>query len=210
MKYEDPSRPVGLLVGLEADTDPKTNTYWRLGFTYPVQVTQWALACAPGHPILIEFMSNLKALIRDMRTSQSASELDKVDPVMRTGPVAFTLAASSWLESVVQGFRWNGVTGLKDGGKSKLVFDVLVLPITAFRWGFFVLLSVAKRADHVVSYSPGRSGRSRMGSKPVSDVDARLCHHFLGSWKHFNLTFEYGKFCRIWFGRCKDWPKSSV
>jgi hypothetical protein len=31
------------------------------------------------------------------------------------------------------GLRWNSLTGLEDGGQSKLVQDVLILPITAFR-----------------------------------------------------------------------------
>lgn len=123
-------RPVSLVWGLEADTDPTTDSFWRMGYTYPVQVTQWALASAPKHPALSQFLRNLKGSIRREKGSPNAL---KADPLTRTGPAAVTLATSMWLEKEVS-FRWNAVTGLKDGGKSKLVSDVLVLPMTGFRY----------------------------------------------------------------------------
>ena len=46
-----------------------------------------------------------------------------------------------------------------------------------------------------------------MGSKAVTDPDARLHHHALGSWRRFDLVVEYGKFCRTMFGWCKTWTK---
>ncbi len=124
------TRPVKLLWGLEADTDPDSDAYWRMGYTYPVQVTQWALASAPKHPVLTQFVDNLKAQIRKEKESPKAPV---ADPLTRTGPAAVTLATSMWLEKEIT-FRWNAVTGLKDGGKSKLASDVLVLPITGFRY----------------------------------------------------------------------------
>lgn len=57
----------------------------------------------------------------------------RADPLTRTGPAAITVAVSTWLKVHV-GLRWNAVTGLRDGGKAKLVYDVLVLPITGFRY----------------------------------------------------------------------------
>ncbi|OAQ81290.1 glycosyl transferase [Purpureocillium lilacinum] len=177
------TRPVKLLWGLEADTDPESDAYWRMGYTYPVQVTQWALASAPKHPVLTQFVDNLKAQIRKEKESPKAPV---ADPLTRTGPAAVTLATSMWLEKEIT-FRWNAVTGLKDGGKSKLASDVLVLPITGF--------------------SPGRGKYGNMGSKPVGHPDARLVHHALGSWRHFDVWVEYGKFCRTVFGLCRDWSK---
>jgi hypothetical protein len=55
--------------------------------------------------------------------------------------------------------------------------------------------------------SPGRGKYGNMGSKPVTDPDARLHHHALGSWRRFDLVVEYGKFCRTMFGWCKTWTK---
>lgn len=46
-----------------------------------------------------------------------------------------------------------------------------------------------------------------MGSKPIDDHDARLQHLAQGSWRSFNLQVEFGKFCRTFFGLCRDWPK---
>lgn len=125
-------QPVNLLWGLEADTDPASDTHWRMGYTYPVQLTQWALASAPGHPVLSRFMEQLKAQIEEeMKVVQHAITI-KSDPLTRTGPAAVTLATKTWLEDRIS-FRWNALTGLKDGGKAKLVSDVLILPITGFR-----------------------------------------------------------------------------
>ncbi|KAL6859553.1 glycosyltransferase family 32 protein [Trichoderma novae-zelandiae] len=107
----------------------------------------------------------------------------------RRGPAAVTLATMQWLERDV-GFRWNSLTGLRDGGRSKLVQDALILPITGF--------------------SPGRGTYGNMGSKPVTHPDARLVHHALGSWKRFDWLVEYGKFCRTVFGLCRDWTKVPV
>ncbi|KAL6802722.1 glycosyltransferase family 32 protein [Trichoderma sp. SZMC 28013] len=178
-------QPVNLIWGLEADTDPNTNTYWRMGYTYPIQLTQWALASAPGHPALKQFMDNLYAEVL-LEKNATTDDPNRADPLTRTGPAAVTLATLLWLEHD-NGFRWNALTGLKDGGKTKLVADALILPITGF--------------------SPGRGSYGNMGSKPITDPDARLVHHALGSWRKFDLLVEYGKFCRTVFGLCKDWTK---
>ncbi|POR31074.1 Initiation-specific alpha-1,6-mannosyltransferase [Tolypocladium paradoxum] len=185
------SRLVNLLWGLEADTDPQSDAYWRMGYTYPVQLTQWALASAPKHPVLSRFMDGLNAQISEAKNASSdaagaTAAAGKADPLTRTGPAAVTLATSTWLHKEI-GFRWNALTGLKDGGRAKLVSDILVLPITGF--------------------SPGRGKYGNMGSKPVTDPDARLHHHALGSWRRFDLRVEYGKFCRTMFGWCKTWTK---
>ncbi|KAH8898649.1 glycosyltransferase family 32 protein [Thozetella sp. PMI_491] len=188
-------RPVNLLLGIEADTDPDSDTYWRMGYGYPLQLTQWALASAPQHPVLNRFMDNLARVVQATRDKASTSDnvtdatrqaMKKLDPLSLTGPEAVTLAAKSWLAEQA-GLRWNALTGLDDGGRSKLVSDVLILPITAF--------------------SPGRGTYGNMGSKDIHDPDARLVHHAQGSWRKFNFMVEYGKFCRTVFGLCKDWSK---
>lgn len=46
-----------------------------------------------------------------------------------------------------------------------------------------------------------------MGSKPSTDPSARLMHNGQGSWKVFDLKVEFGKFCRLALGQCRDWSK---
>ncbi|KAH8801408.1 alpha-1,6-mannosyltransferase [Xylogone sp. PMI_703] len=186
--------PVNAVIGIEADCPPESDSYWRMGYAYPIQLTQWTFAFAPDHPILSRFMDNFSAQLSNIAghfggtlNSQSARNATRdLDPLVLTGPVAFTVAAKTWLSESV-GLRWNALSGLKDGGRAKLVDDVLVLPITGF--------------------SPGRGAYGNMGSKPITDPDARLLHHGLGSWKSFDLRVEYGKFCRTVFGLCKNWSK---
>jgi mannosyltransferase OCH1-like enzyme len=182
--------PVSILLGIEADCPPKADTYWRMGYSYPLQLTQWALASAPNHPVLTRFMHYLTLHLQQIsehhggNLKRASKELASIDPVVLTGPAAVTLAAKSWLAEKC-GLRWNALTGLQDGGKAKLVEDVLILPITAF--------------------SPGRGRYGNMGSKPISDPAARVLHHAQGSWRKLDLKVQLGKLCRTLLGRCRDW-----
>ncbi|RAK94976.1 glycosyltransferase family 32 protein [Aspergillus ibericus CBS 121593] len=188
------THPVQGIVGLEADCPPDGDSYWRMGYLLPTQLTQWAFAWAPGHPVLQTFIDHLFGELQSVsshhagepRSQSTQAELEAMDPIALTGPVAFTHAVQSWLGGRT-GLRWNALSGLQDGGRSKLVDDVLVLPITGF--------------------SPGRGKYGNMGSKPITDPAARLLHRAQGSWRAFNLRVEYGKFCRTVFGRCRYWSK---
>jgi alpha 1,6-mannosyltransferase len=222
-------RPVNLVLGLEADTDPASDSYWRMGYEYPVQLTQWALASAPKHPVLSRFMDDLTAQVRAVKEKvqrQSPAnypaalraQMSRLDPLTLTGPAAITLSTMSWLKDELD-FRWEAVTGLTDGGRAKLVSDVLVLPITAFRCAIFFssffccprlscpLFARNVLADSHCTRSPGRGKYGNMGSKPIGDPDARLAHSAQGSWRRFDLKVELGKFCRTVFGLCRDWSK---
>ncbi|KAG6006852.1 hypothetical protein E4U21_006659 [Claviceps maximensis] len=187
---EQETKPVNLLWGLEADTDPDTDQYWRMGYNYPVQLTNWAMASARQHPVLDRFMGQLQSKLevekQEMLQTSTGQGFNEHDPLTRTGPAAVTEATMTWLEEKV-GLRWNSLTGLHDGGRAKLASDVLILPMTGF--------------------SPGRGKYGNMGSRPYSDPDARLAHHAMGSWHKFNVVVEYGKFCRTMFGMCKEWSK---
>ncbi|OQU99852.1 hypothetical protein CLAIMM_05427 isoform 2, partial [Cladophialophora immunda] len=140
--------PVSSILGIEADCVPHKNDYWRMGYSYPVQLTQWALASSSGHAILLRFMDTLQRRLEDIArrnrgdisVPEAVRELRQIGPVSLTGPVAVTVAAKTWLEERT-GLRWNALTGLLDGGQSKLVEDVLILPITGFRLVFFLTLS---------------------------------------------------------------------
>ncbi|KAL7933320.1 glycosyltransferase family 32 protein [Trichoderma chlorosporum] len=186
----DQSQPVNAIWGIECDLDPNTDDHWRWAYTYPLQLTNWALASAPHQPILQYFLDRIADKAEEARSKAlgmgvSVSDLH-YDPVTRTGPVAVTEATSWWLEEH-DGLRWNSLTGRLDGGRAKLVGDTIVLPITGF--------------------SPTKEKYSRLGEKSYDDPEARLAHTAMGSWHHTNLIVEYGKFCREKFGLCKEWQK---
>jgi len=184
----------GIVLGIEADCSPDKDDYWRMGYSYPVQLTQWTLASSPGHPILLNFMDALQGTLDDvaqrnggtLSSTDASEELQQIGTLELTGPVAVTEAAMTWLETTI-GLRWNALTGLLDDGRAKLVDDVLILSITGF--------------------SPGRGNYGNMGSKPITDPSARVWHRAQGSWRSFDATVEFGKFCRTVFGRCRNWAK---
>ncbi|KAK9427004.1 hypothetical protein V1505DRAFT_318295 [Lipomyces doorenjongii] len=122
---------IGAIVGIEADKPPETDRYWRAGYQYPLQITQWSLALAPHHPISTRFIESVD---RDIKSLQRQNRLQEAYAVDLTGPVQFTRVIKEWLE-LVAGLRWNSLTGMHDDGRTKTVTDVLVLPITGFSPG---------------------------------------------------------------------------
>ncbi|KIN05237.1 glycosyltransferase family 32 protein [Oidiodendron maius Zn] len=190
------SHPIQLILGIEGDNPPDTNTYWRMGYNFPVQLTQWALASAPGHPIINRFLTTFAKRMQQLAkpyngnlTLAASAGAFNQDPLSLTGPEAITVATMGWLEEN-SGLRWNALTGLEDGGRSKAIGDTMILPITGI--------------------SPGRGKFGNMGSKPITDPSARLVHNGQGSWKTFDLKVEFGKICRMAFGRCRDWSKVPI
>ncbi|KAJ1714368.1 putative glycosyl transferase [Aspergillus flavus] len=160
-------KPVRALFGIEADCLPTDHTCWRMGYPYSIQLTQWSFASARDHPLLHQYIENLAHQLQKianhhggLQTSAARTELQALDPLTLTGPEAVTRAAQEWLNTSA-GLRWNALTGLHDGGKAKLVDDVLILPITSF--------------------SPGRGKYGNMGSKPITDPTALVHHHGQGS-----------------------------
>ena len=179
---------VGAIYGLECDTLPEADDYWRMGYTYPIQLTNWAFAMAPHHPSASAFLSQLTTDIR-----QNSTYLSGIDPLDLTGPPALTRAMMSHCEGQEGAdFNWNSLTGVTDhdGGRGKVVADdVLILPITGF--------------------SPGRGWFHNMGSMPFDHPNARLAHVAQGSWRKTSVSVRAGKLCRTMLGRCKDWKKIS-
>jgi hypothetical protein len=180
-------KAVSAIFGIEADNLPEPDdTYWRMGYTFPVQITNWALAMAPHHPVADRFLSSLTE-----RIQTDVNMLSRVDPLDLTGPPALTRTVKDYAESVESEFSWQSLSSQNDstpGGHTKIVAgDVLVLPITGF--------------------SPGRGKFRNMGSQPTSHPSARLVHMAAGSWRKADLKVTYGKLCRTMFGLCRDWSK---
>lgn len=183
--YHPTKTAVAAIVGIEADTDPAKDTYWRAGYSYPVQLTNWAFAMAPHHPVAVKFLEQVAGDVVGATTA-----LSKIDPLELTGPPALTRTVKTHCEAADEVFRWDSLSGIGDpiGGRGKVAAgDVLVLPITAF--------------------SPGRGGWNNMGSQSLSHPNARLYHAAAGSWRKMDLKVAAGKLCRTTFGRCKDWSK---
>ena len=177
---------VGAIYGVECDARPDTDDYWRMGYSYPLQLTNWAFAMAPQHPTAAEFLVQLESEVRANMT-----RLADIDPLDLTGPPALTKTVKKHSEDVEgYGFDWNSLTSRTEppGGRGKVVAgDVLVLPITGF--------------------SPGRGWFHNMGSMPISHPNARLAHFAIGSWRKSDIKVQAGKFCRTVLGQCKDWKK---
>lgn len=135
------TQPIQLILGIEGDNRPDTDDFWRMGYNYPIQVTQWALASAPNHPILNKFISDFAAQMDEIRrpfkgdAKAMKNAIYRVDPIVLTGPAAVTLAAMEYLKEE-KDLRWDALTGLVDHGRSKAVGDTLIFPITAFRYIF--------------------------------------------------------------------------
>lgn len=135
---QETTKPVSLILGIEADNDEKGDSYWRMGYTYPVQLTQWSLAASAKQPVLDHFLSNFRIKVQQILDNggggkKSIDALKKQDPLALTGPVAITKATMEYLGEKT-GLRWQALSGLEDGGKSKVVLDTLILPITGFRY----------------------------------------------------------------------------
>ncbi|KAI8816656.1 uncharacterized protein EV422DRAFT_545186 [Fimicolochytrium jonesii] len=178
-------RSIHLLIGLECDADPASDDYWRyFAFQHPIQIVYWSLGAAPGHHMLSRHLRNILKVASRMSDKEMKIEQDAVG---FTGPGRWTVTVKEWMDDRYgPDHLWFKLTGRFDGGKSKVIEDVLVLPITGF--------------------SPGRDeGYDYMGSKPATDPDARLQHMFLGSWKHITVKGTFIKACRKFFGGCRHW-----
>jgi mannosyltransferase OCH1-like enzyme len=180
-------KTVSAVFGLEADNPPEPDdTYWRMGYTFPVQITNWAMAMSPHHPVADLFLSDVSA-----RILANVHHLRAIDPLNITGPPALTHIVKDHSERTEPGFAWQSISNRgrsAASGRAKIVAgDTLVLPITGF--------------------SPGRGWFHNMGSQPKDHPSARLEHLAAGSWRRPDLKVTYGKLCRTVFGLCREWSK---
>lgn len=99
---------INAIFGLEADNLPEPDdTYWRMGYTFPVQVTNWALAMSPHHPIASLFLSGLAA-----RIQTDMAILPTIDPLNITGPPALTHTLIEYTERVEPNFSWQSLSNI--------------------------------------------------------------------------------------------------
>ncbi|KAK4543615.1 hypothetical protein LTR36_005260 [Oleoguttula mirabilis] len=178
---------VHAILGIGADNLPDPDpTYWRMGYTYPIQTENWAFCMAPHHPIASQFLTTLNETI-----VQERGDLPAIDPLDITGPPALTAAARTVAQREDPELSWDALSGRNGdpvGGRGKIVAgDTLILPITGF--------------------SPGRGWFHNMGSQSVKHPNARLRHAAAGSWRKIDVKVHYGKFCRTAFGLCRGWKK---
>ncbi len=145
---------IGLIIGIEADA-----SLWDVlqgDYARQIQLVQWTIAAAPGHPILYQIVK----LIAKISPTMALKTVTEKQILEWTGPAIWTDVISNYLWAKY-GFS---LRSLKNLEQPILVGeDIYVLPITAF--------------------SPGLK---KMGSKPITDSEARVEHSFAGTWKNSN------------------------
>ena len=171
---------VNAIFGIGADNPPEPDpTYWRTGYTYPVQITNWASSMAPHHPVADQFLETLRETIFINR-----NHLLSVDPLDITGPPALTAAIQRVALKSTPELSWDALSarnGDPVGGRGKLVAgDTLILPITGFH--------------------PGRGWFHNMGSQSITHPNARLRHAAAGSWRNMGPEGPLRKAvsCIVW------------
>jgi alpha 1,6-mannosyltransferase len=112
---------VGLLVGIEVDTD---RSDWEDWYPRSLGFCQWTMAAQPGHPVLA------KTIFDASRKLKETPKVTEKDVVHLTGPAVWTDAVLSYLNELDVGEKQ--LRGLEH---STLHGDVYVLPITAFSPG---------------------------------------------------------------------------
>lgn len=151
---------VGLVIGIEADPDRPD---WHDYYARRIQFCQWTIQAKPGHPLLRSLVANItqQTLKRKAEGSLNLPQTSERGSYIMdwTGPGVWTDQIFTYLnESVAEPVTWNKFANLQDPIQ---IADVLTLPITAF--------------------SPGVG---HMGSKPITDSEALVQHHFGGVWKN--------------------------
>ena len=121
---------VAAIVGIEGDNYEDTDDFWRMGYSFALQLTNWAMAMAPQHSIASHYLTQVTNEIM-----QNATRLKEAQILDLTGPPAFTKAVKELCESEDPSFRWASLGGRADPTNStgKIVAgDIVVLPITGF------------------------------------------------------------------------------
>lgn len=146
-----------LIVGLEADAldEPKLIS----GTTYRVQLCQWTMAGAPGHPVFWKMVDRILDKVAE-RVALHREGFSGKDVLKMGGPAGWTeIIYEHVRQTTGQTMTWENLTGIQE---PKLFGDVLILPIDAFATG----------APH--------SGASKMNDYTDQTL---VLHSFRGDWK---------------------------
>lgn len=150
---------VNLILGVEGDS---LGSGLIEGFSHRVQFATWTIRAKPGHMIMDIIVNRVHRQLRELATKQNTT-LDKIeasymDVIDTTGPGVFAESVYEGL-SLITGTNVTSqnLTGMTE---SRLIGDVLILPVTSFAAG----------VDH-------------SGAGDVSDPRALVEHRFVGSWK---------------------------
>ncbi|KAM0794456.1 hypothetical protein BDR22DRAFT_895148 [Usnea florida] len=150
---------VNLVVGIEYD---KLDGGRWMDWSLDLQFCTWAILAKPGHLLMAmtvdRVIGRLKELARQQETTISGIRASFQEVMNTTGPALFTEAVIEGLaHSTGTNFTWHNLTGMTE---SRVVGDVLILPINAFGSG---------------------QGHSKSGSP--DENTALVQHLFKGSWK---------------------------
>ena len=138
----DKDNEIGLIVGVECDTPEGSDLFWRMGYAHSVELTNWAFAGKAGHPALGNMLKSVSGKVKWVLAEENrvgkgnvegTGKGDVWDPLEVTGPYRLTDVVAEFVGKIGGDIRWAAFSGLDDGGRSKAVGDVLVLPITGFR-----------------------------------------------------------------------------
>lgn len=118
-----------LIVGLEARGSPDEARSWR--WSGQTQLTIWAAASAPGHPVLLRAAEEyLKSTANDEGTSSHA----QYEHSIALGPGLFTTVVRQWLREV-QGTNLEDLPSVGGTSRATVVQDTVVLGIDGFGCG---------------------------------------------------------------------------
>ncbi|GAA5931993.1 hypothetical protein JCM3775_004207 [Rhodotorula graminis] len=166
-------QPPALIVGVESDVGNRAD--WNQYWPRPLQITQWTMAAARGHPVLVDAVRRVveTALMPEQEQPRSIME--------RSGPGLWTDSVLSYLW-VMYRRSWPTFRGLdSDGWRFRASADASQLLIPAWaqilphleRWGDVKMLSIT-------GFSPGIG---HMGAHDKSHPAAMAVHGFAGSWR---------------------------
>ncbi|GAA5871113.1 hypothetical protein JCM16303_001693 [Sporobolomyces ruberrimus] len=161
--YEPPS----CIVGVEADVGDRRD--WSKYWPRPLQFSQWTMASARGHPIMLDAIRRVveQALAPVVKDAKPASVMERTGPGLFTDSVLAYLHVKyrkNWTSFQNLGFEgWRFHHGKHDKGKMSAegYGDVKVLQITGF--------------------SPGIG---HMGAENKEHPAAMASHYFAGSWRN--------------------------
>ncbi|BGP37184.1 hypothetical protein JCM10450v2_001092 [Rhodotorula kratochvilovae] len=163
--YEPPS----LVVGIEADIGNRQD--WHDWWPRPLQISQWTMASARGHPVLLDTMRRIVEMSLLPEEEQPKSVME------RTGPGPFTDAVLSYLE-VMYRKPWSELRGLgSNGWRFRASADAPEILESSREeeehWGDVKMLSIT-------GFSPGVG---HMGAHEKAHAAAMASHAFAGSWR---------------------------